>query len=421
MPVCDCITKNGTRCSRNAMKGSKFCYQHQNCKPSKMADVVKIPPKTKSPPKKKSPLQKKKSPLQKKKSPQKAKVVKSPKPSKFFKDLLAQAPPLPPVASPAPPVLPPRPATPVLPPRPAAPVPVPAPAPMPSPVPAPVPRRAGGVKQTRKAVAKTAIMEGKETIVDAAVLAKLPSPQPVKENPSTVSPAKKMMEPKPGQNPAQTRIFTLNATDYTLVSNNLPVIKTNDILKDKKDKVQTLFPLTLDLKNPDLLKDSKNGDIIILPSGLFTIKKASKSSGKDVYYPIVIDQIGMDKLREANEQYDHAINTCFNTSSMALPVAITNIQFSQSLVKEVLKHGVQFFAPLLAYLDSLGQLQTVTLLKFVDKFKFAKKQFYNMSFPVLRTSGFLSSGQYLGMQAIPNIEFEYEGKKISINYQVCFF
>ena len=152
MPVCDCITKNGTRCSRNAMKGSKFCYQHQNCKPSKMADVVKIPPKTKSPSKKKSPLQKKKSPLQKKKSPQKAKVVKSPKPSKFFKDLLTQAPPLPaavvpPVASPAPPVLPPRPAAPIPAPAPVpvpAPVPFPAPAPVPaSPVPAPVPQVLG--------------------------------------------------------------------------------------------------------------------------------------------------------------------------------------------------------------------------------------------------------------------------------------
>lgn len=28
---CQCLTKSGTQCSRNASDGSPFCYQHQNC------------------------------------------------------------------------------------------------------------------------------------------------------------------------------------------------------------------------------------------------------------------------------------------------------------------------------------------------------------------------------------------------------
>src|SRR5947209_6222605 len=50
---CQCLTTKGQQCSRTAVKGSRFCWQHQDCK------TAISPSKSKTPSLQKSPINKK--------------------------------------------------------------------------------------------------------------------------------------------------------------------------------------------------------------------------------------------------------------------------------------------------------------------------------------------------------------------------
>ena len=48
--ICQCIKKDGNRCSRTVKLGSKYCWQHQDCKqPIKVKSPIPKVPKSKPP------------------------------------------------------------------------------------------------------------------------------------------------------------------------------------------------------------------------------------------------------------------------------------------------------------------------------------------------------------------------------------